>query len=143
MRNTAEPGNRSLGIAAAAVLLLFQAADALGQGSIEQNGIRLTPGIVIESSAVVETDRYYIAADSTGAIFISGDDIVVDFRGAELIGSAANTDTEARPGVRPDLFTGTGIRVEGRNIVIRNVIVRGYKIALWASNSPGLRISKQ
>jgi len=44
------------------------------------------------------------------------------------------------PTVDPDQRRGTGILVEGKNITIRNLRVRGYKLGLVARNSPGLKI---
>lgn len=108
------------------ILLLIANPAAQGQ-------IRLERGMVITTSSVVEPRDYFISSDSTGAIVIRGHNIEVDFRGARLIGAS---DSQS-----PDTFTGTGIRIEGSNITVRNAVVRGYKLGIWATNSNGLRIT--
>lgn len=99
-----------------------------------QDTIALTPGLVISESVVVAPGHYSFPADSSGAIIIRGDRIVVDFNGAVLDGGT--------PGQSPDTFAGTGIRVEsGQGIVIRNAVVRGYKLGLWATDTPNIQIT--
>ena len=96
--------------------------------------VPLEAGMVITESLTITPGHYTFPADSTGAIIIRGDDIEVDFNGAILDG--------ARPGQTPDQFGGTGIRVEsGSGIVIRNAVVKGYKLGLWATDSPGIHIT--
>jgi parallel beta-helix repeat protein len=97
--------------------------------------VPLTPGMLINRSVTITPGHYLIPADSTGAIIIRGDGIEVDFGGAVLDG--------APQGTPPDAFSGTGIRVEGgQDIIIRNAVVRGYKLGLWATNTPGIRITE-
>lgn len=67
---------------------------------------------------------------SGAAITIVGDDIVVDFGGATLRGSSPDT--------LPDQRKGTGILVSGRNIVVRNLSIRGYRNGIVARGCPGL-----
>ncbi len=103
--------------------------------SSAQDSVRLQAGMVIDHSVVVEPGHYFIPADSTGAIHIRGSDIVIDFSGAVLDG--------ARTSQMPDEFSGTGIRVEGgSNITIKNAVVKGYKVGLHATDSPGIHITK-
>ncbi|MDX9981969.1 MAG: hypothetical protein RBU25_18250, partial [Lentisphaeria bacterium] len=65
-------------------------------------------------------------AAGDGAILIQGDDLVVDFQDAELIGC---TDAQ-----QPDEYTGKGLVLRGRNITLRNAKVRGYKVGIYAEN---------
>ncbi len=100
-----------------------------------QAKIRLVPGVIIDRSASIEADHYRIPSDSTGAVIIRGDNITIDFSGAVLDG--------ARTGQSPDAFAGVGIRIEGgANIVIKNAVVRGYKVGLMATDTPAIRITE-
>jgi len=98
--------------------------------------IQLQSGLTIERTAVVaKADVLAPHADESGktaAITIKGSGITVDFQGATLRGSAADAD--------PDKRAGTGVSVEGPNITIKNLNVRGFKIGLIARRCPGLKI---
>ena len=59
------------------------------------------------------------------AITIRGDNLTVDFGGAELMGTPGGT--------LPDQRAGTAIRVEGRNVTIRNVC--GTRLQGWADRA--------
>ncbi|MFN2383813.1 MAG: right-handed parallel beta-helix repeat-containing protein [Gemmatimonadota bacterium] len=113
-------------------LLLLAAASAPADG---QESLPLSPGLVITRSATIEPGRYVLpAGDSPAAIRIVGDDITVDFAGAELVGAA--------PGMAPDRFAGIGILIEGgRNVTVANARVHGFKVGLLARGSPGLRVT--
>jgi nitrous oxidase accessory protein NosD len=98
--------------------------------------VPLTSGMVIDRSIVVQPGRYQIASADLDkpVIRITGEDITIDFNGAELAGAA--------PAADPDTFTGTGILVEGgRGITIKNATIRGYKVGLLARRSPDLHIT--
>ena len=102
-----------------------------------QEPIPLGAGMVISRSVVIKPGEYRLASDaddgSRGVIVISGDNITVDFNGAELIGTPEETP--------PDRRRGTAIQITGgRNITVKNVRVRGYKIALIARDAPGIRV---
>ncbi len=87
----------------------------------------------ITKDAVVKPGRYRLPdPGDDGAVRIIGNDITVDFQGAEIDGS-----TEGR---LPDAFTGRGIIIRGRNITLRNAKVRGYKVGIYANECPGLLI---
>lgn len=97
----------------------------------------LKAGMTISNSITVKKEKYRFASDSDdgnqGIIKISGNNITIDFNGAELLGTPENT--------LPDQRKGTGIQIiGGQNITIKNVKVRGYKIGLIARNIKGLRI---
>jgi len=87
----------------------------------------------ITASTTLERGTYRIIdANDDGAVQITGDAIVVDFQGAELVGC---TDEQL-----PDAYAGTGIVIRGRKVTLRNVKVRGYKVGILASECPGLVI---
>ena len=67
---------------------------------------------------------------SGAAVIIVGNDLVVDFGGAVLRGTAADT--------LPDQRKGTGLLISGRNIVVRNLTLRGFRNAVVARGCPGL-----
>lgn len=69
---------------------------------------------------------------SSGALIIRGDNLVVDLKGSVLRGTPTTTE--------PDQRKGTGIKVIGKNVTIRNAHVHGYKIGLFAKDAPGLKI---
>lgn len=92
--------------------------------------------MVIDKTTVV-ANRVYAFANKdndakTGAITIKGSNITIDFGGATLEGTPSATD--------PDKREGTGVIVEGENITIKNLKVRGFKVGLIARNSKGLRL---
>lgn len=98
--------------------------------------IQLQAGLTIERSGVVaKADVLAPHPDETGktaAITIKGSGITIDFQGATLRGSPQEAD--------PDKRAGTGVLVEGSNVTIKNLNVRGFKIGLIAKNSNGLKI---
>ncbi|MFT4603989.1 MAG: parallel beta-helix repeat protein [Rhodothermales bacterium] len=101
----------------------------------QEDGIPLSPGLVIRSSTRIAPGTYHIPADSAGAIRIAGSDITIDFTGAILQGSV---DLE-----NPDTFAGTGIFIEpGANVTLTGATVRGFKVAIMARDTPGLSITE-
>ena len=96
----------------------------------------LEKGAVISRSGKIAPGVYELASEDnegkTGAITVRGDNLTVDFAGAELCGTALTAP--------PDERRGTGVVVEGRNITLKHLRVRGYKIGLIARHSPGLKI---
>ena len=88
--------------------------------------------MVITESTTLAAGTFYLSAEDGAAITIVGDDIEVDFGGAVIVGS--------REVASPDLFTGTGIRVTGKRVVLRNVVARGYKVAVHAEGADGLQV---
>lgn len=104
-----------------------------GQGLQAQESRPLEPGMIIRSSTTITPGRYIIPGGSNPAVRIAGEGITVDFQGAELVGSL---DVES-----PDQFEGTGILIEpGSNVTLRGAVVRGFKVAVRAENTPGLAI---
>lgn len=98
--------------------------------------IPLRAGMVIDRSVTIRPGTYRLS--STGldrpAIVIRGRDIVVDFTGVELIGSADS--------LAPDQFAGLAVLVDGgERITIRNARVRGYKVGVLARRVTGLHLT--
>ncbi len=93
--------------------------------------ITLVAGLQITKSVRVATDTYRLAdPKNVGAIGISGDGITVDFAGATLIGAPLGT--------APDKFIGRGIVIQGKNVTLKNAKVHGYKVGIYAEDSPGI-----
>jgi nitrous oxidase accessory protein NosD len=94
----------------------------------------LVKGMKITQTTKIKKGIYKIdAADNIGqsVILIEGNNITVDFNNITLKGS--NTKKT------PDEFIGVGIVIlNGKNITIKNLKVKGYKIALLAKNTEGL-----
>jgi nitrous oxidase accessory protein NosD len=90
-------------------------------------------GMMIKASADIKPGVYRLTdAGDKGALHIDGDGITVDFHGAELVGG---TDDQL-----PDAYTGKGIIIRGKNVVLRNAKVRGYRVGIYAHECPGLVI---
>ncbi|MCB9285520.1 MAG: right-handed parallel beta-helix repeat-containing protein [Lewinellaceae bacterium] len=98
--------------------------------------IILQPGMTIRESCTIKADTFFLpGADSLDrpVLTIEGNDIAIDFSGAVLVG---NPDP-----AHPDQFSGLGILVrEGKNISLKNLTVRGYKVGLMAQSVDSLRI---
>lgn len=93
-------------------------------------------GMTITKSADFRKGSYALNGfDSlTNAVLvIEGDNITVDFHNAVLKGSLGRKN--------PDEFYGVAILVKGgKNITIKNLVAKGYKVALLARNVEGLKI---
>ena len=101
--------------------------------------IRLEKGMVISESVTVAKDIYKIDGNENnltselGAVVIRGENIVVDFQGATLLGS-----NEMK---FPNEYFGVGLKINGKNIEIKNLNVHHYKTGLIAIGVEGLKIS--
>jgi len=105
--------------------------------SLAQNRkVPLYKGITIKRSVTIKNKLYHFeGADSLSVapVIIEGDDITVDFNGAVIDGS---TDP-----MNPDKFKGTGIIIKsGKNITLKNVSIKGFKVGLMARGINGLKI---
>jgi parallel beta-helix repeat protein len=100
--------------------------------------VALTQGMVIDRSITVRPGVYRLAAATdlaTPAIAIRGENITVDFNGAELVGSPDTAD--------PDSFAGVGVLVDGGSrITITNATIRGYRVGILARRSPDLHLTR-
>lgn len=97
--------------------------------------VKPTAGLMITKSCKVAKGDYLLPSGEaldTPAITIRGDGITVDFAGAVIRGTPQTT--------WPDKREGLGLLVAGKNVTIKNAVVRGYKVGLMARNCPGLRI---
>lgn len=96
----------------------------------------LKRGTVIKKSVKVKSGIYLLNGYdslSKGALVIEGDNITVDFNNAKLKGSSGKT--------RPDEFYGVAVIINGgKNITIKNLVAKGYKVAVLARNVDGLKI---
>lgn len=90
--------------------------------------------IALSSAATFSAGEYRVEdANDNGVLHIKGNNLAFDFQGATLDGSAA--------GAPPDQFHGQGIVVEdSAGVVIRNLKLRGFKIAIYARNCKDLTI---
>lgn len=109
----------------AGVVALLLVVDAPAQ-------IKPTPGLVITKSGSIRRGTYLLPSTEGAAITVQGDNLTVDFKGATLRGTPEDT--------LPDQRQGTGIRVIGSNVTIKNAKVRGYKVGLIARDAPGIKI---
>ncbi len=92
------------------------------------------PGMVVTRSVTIARGRYLAPARDSGAIVVRGNGIVLDLTGVELVGSDSAE--------RPDLFSGTAIRVDGgENITVRGARIRGYKVGILARGTRGLTLT--
>lgn len=94
----------------------------------------LQNGLNIATSCRIKPQTYRLSASPQAAsvLAITGDSITVDFQQAILDGAA--------PGQLPNAFQGIGIRITGRAVTLKNAVVKGYKIALYAENAADLRL---
>lgn len=102
-----------------------------------QTTVALRPGLVITQSVRI-TPRVYAlrgnASMDSAVIVIRGDNIVVDFQGAELRGASLES--------LPDEAQGVAVRIEGgRNVRVINARIRGYRIGIMAIGTRGLQLS--
>jgi parallel beta-helix repeat protein len=107
--------------------------------------ITLQKGAVITQSCRVKAETYLLSGDPKDVFLtqaplhtirpvltITGNDVTVDFQGAELRGAATE--------VLPNTFYGVAIVLKGRNITLKNARIRGFKIAILADSTQGLAL---
>jgi hypothetical protein len=98
--------------------------------------VELARGTVIEASTKVKPAVYNLpSASETGqvaAITVRGEGITVDFQGATLEGTPQTAE--------PDERRGYGLRIDGKDVTIKNARIRGYKVGIVAWNVPGLKL---
>jgi parallel beta-helix repeat protein len=98
--------------------------------------VTLQAGDVITRSVTIKKGVYNLDGPDgfLPAIIIDGNNITVDFNGSVICGSK-NVQS-------PELFTGTGILVKkGSKVVIKNAIIKGYKVGIMAREVDGLEIA--
>ena len=103
---------------------------ALQAQVVIKRGMRITKSVKLRKG--VYTVNGFDSLNK-GAILIQGDNIIVDFNNAVIKGSSGKT--------LPDAFNGVAVLINGgKNITIKNLTARGYKVALLARNVEGLKI---
>lgn len=97
--------------------------------------IELKKHMVISKSAIVAPKLYGLPSNfdiAKPVIAIRGDNITVDFKGSILAGSLMATEPNERKGL--------AVVIQGKNVTIKNLKVRGYQLGVYAKNSPGLKV---
>lgn len=95
--------------------------------------LKIQQGMVINASATFAANYYYLPAIDKPVVTIQGENIVVDFDGAVLDG---NTEQ-----VSPDRYNGLAILIkDSKNVTIKNLNARSYRVAVMAENVEGLVI---
>jgi len=98
--------------------------------------VPLKVGQTFSASARIVPKVYRLANKSEdlrgAALYVKANNITIDFQGAVLEGTPQTTE--------PNLRIGTGLLVTGKNITLKNLKIRGYKIGLAALRSPGLKL---
>jgi hypothetical protein len=98
--------------------------------------LTLCPGMVISHSVKVKPLNYsFTATDEirTPILTVRGKHITVDFSGATLRGSDENSP--------PDRRSGLALKVEGEDITLRNLKIRGYRLAILAHHCKRLHLT--
>ncbi|MGH7593600.1 MAG: NosD domain-containing protein [Gemmatimonadales bacterium] len=92
---------------------------------ISAQSVPYTPGMIVTHSVRIHPGQYLAPAGDSAALTIRGLNVTVDLTGVELVG---NSDRE-----HPDQFAGTAVRIDGgRNITVKGVHARGYKVGIIA-----------
>lgn len=111
-------------------ILFFLSIHMLGQKK------KLFFGKTINRSVKIRPGTYTLTGSGSldqPAIIITGDNITVDFNGAVIVGDSKNK--------MPDAFLGLAILVKGgKNITIKNLTVKGFKVAFLARDIEQLRV---
>ncbi len=72
------------------------------------------------------------APSDAGAFVVTTDNLVVNLHDAELIGASEGA---------PDRYVGRGIVIKSaKNVTIKNTKIRGFKVAIYAEDAPGLTV---
>jgi parallel beta-helix repeat protein len=104
--------------------------------SIANAQVVLKRGIILTKSVKIKKGIYNLDAYDTlsrSVIVIEGNNIVIDFNNSVLNGNIKKQ--------LPDQFYGTAIIVQnGKNITIKNLTAKGYKLVVLARNVDGLKI---
>jgi hypothetical protein len=116
------------------LLFVSMVLAGLVMGLMGMQEVKLSQGMVIRESVTVAKGDYLIAGGGVDApaLVIEGDGITVDFSGAILRGTKATVEPNERDGV--------GIVVRGKNVTLRGLTVRGYKVGLYVEGVEGFRL---
>ena len=98
--------------------------------------LSLTRGLIVRESSSIRQGTYLIPGgqeDRAPVVTIRGREIVLDFQGATVQGSA--TSAEA------DTFEGVGICIDqATDVTIRNVTIKGYSVGIQCKSCLDLRL---
>ncbi|MHC4946658.1 MAG: right-handed parallel beta-helix repeat-containing protein [Planctomycetota bacterium] len=120
------PGSPSLAAFLAAILAPLPAAPP-PLVVVDRDNVEITADCRVRVTAPIIVD-----ADGNGVIHVTGDDVTVAFEATPLRGAA--------PDLAPDRRRGTGIRVTGRGVTLRDPRVEGYRVGIRARGADGLRV---
>src|SRR5215218_1442187 len=112
------------------LLCFFTILRSYAQEIVIRQGMKLTKSVKIKRA----TYRLDAKEDfSTPVLIIEGDNITIDFNKAVLKGSNQKQS--------PDEFFGLALYIKkGKNITIKNLTAKGYKVAVMAKDIDGLKI---
>ena len=104
---------------------------------LHANTIDLKAGMIIKTSVTITPTIYYLNATADlkqSLLIIDGNNITVDFNHSVLQGSNDKT--------RPDEFYGLSLLIKkgSKNIIIKNAVIHGYKVAILADSVENLTI---
>lgn len=112
----------------AALLLVVALQGDLPVLTPERAGTRITQSVRIAPGTWRVPDP-----EGIGVLVVAADGVVIDFAGAELVGSSG--------GQTADTFTGTGVRSGGfTDVTVRGALIRGYKAGVHVTGGSGHRI---
>lgn len=118
------------------LFLLITSVAFVSCGKIPKT-VTLSSGLQINHTVLIDSNVYNLPAPDDSlqeaVITIEGENIDLDFKGAILNG--------AGPEMMPNQFTGLGVLIKNsKNVTIRNLVAKGYKVALMAQNVDSLQI---
>ncbi len=109
---------------------------SLVQGAAARQTVPLTAGMIVDRSITIRPGRYTLPSPdlNTPAITIRGENLTIDFNGAELAGAAGDR--------APDGYTGIGVLIDGaQKVTVKNAVIRGFKVGILARKSADLRLT--
>jgi parallel beta-helix repeat protein len=108
----------------------------LVSGSLQAQEKTLEKGMVINSSTKIKKAVYKLDGDENltqPVLLIEGNDITIDFNNATLNGSNSKA--------KPDQYFGLAVFIRNsKNITLKNLNAKGYKVALMAKNVESLTL---
>lgn len=117
-------------------LLYFLLFSALFMGCNGNSPVELQSGMTLTNSVTIAEAIYQLPAAGgldKPVLSVKGENIILDFNGATL-------DSGMDP-TQPDAFTGLGLSIKGGDkITIKNLNIKGYKVALLAEDVDSLQI---
>ncbi len=104
--------------------------------AIGQTGIPILQGSIINKNTVFSKNTYTFKSNSdlkSSILVVIGNNIVLDFSDATLVGSLNSKN--------PEQFEGLGILIKNsKNVTLKNLSIKGYKVALKIENSDSVQV---